>query len=268
MSGAGVLAQVRAQMWEEFTARTLAALREAAAMLAAQSLGYDHESAKGYWGSGKRLVRKQPVKLPRENAITHVMVQALDIIRENAGADDLLRKQQVCFPSQQPRKRQNRLGSDALTTDIQARSLLNPYLDLRIEAKVLFGSSDVAQYCGKDGLLRFADAEPYTDQPIGMMVGYTVRHEDSRWLKDIDARGSKAAQVKSLSSLALGGEILLATTLPSAATGEVVVLHVLLPFETKPSARGLDIAKAAEVAANRQAKRAIRPRRLRGIQTR
>lgn len=244
LPGTGVLAQLRARMWEEFSARTIAALREAASMLASQKLGYDHENAKGYWGSGKRYVRQQAVQLPRENAITHVLSEALEIIREKAASNDLLKKQQVCFPSQQPRKKQNRVGSEALTTDIQARSLRNPHLDLRIEAKVLFGSRDVDHYCGNKGLLRFADAEPYTDQPIGMMLGYTVRHADDHWLNDIVSKGSKAAQVTGFSAVALEDEALLASTLPSAATGTVLVLHVLLPFETKPSARGLDLANS------------------------
>ena len=246
LPGTDVRAQLRARVWEQFTTRVIAALREAATILATQGLGYDHESAQGYWGAGKRSIRKQAVLLPRENAITHVMTDALEIIRLNAKANDLLHKQQVCFPQQQPRKKQKRVGSDALTTDIQARSLAIPYLDLRIEAKILFGSRDTDHYCGENGLLRFANAEPYTDQPVGMMLGYAVRHTDAHWLKNIEVKASKSSQVKSFNSVMVGSEELLASTLPSHATGEVIVLHVLLPFETKPSARELDAAVPSE----------------------
>jgi hypothetical protein len=240
VAGNGAAAMLKARVWEEFTARTVAALREAMTVLAQHGIGFDHETKRGYWGGGKRSVKGTRVLLPRENAITDALTRALEVVRQDASPDDLLRKRQICFPPQQPRSRQSRLGSDALTTDIQARSLETSYLDLRIEAKVLFGSGDVIHYCGDKGLLRFANAEPYTEQPVGMMIGYSVRHDEAHWANRIQAKASGSPEVRSFQHVTLETEEILSSTLTSHASGEVLVLHLVLPFETKPSARALD----------------------------
>jgi hypothetical protein len=238
VAGEGATAMLRARVWEEFTARVLAALREAMAFLAHG----DHETKAGYWCTGTRLAKGIKVHLPQEDAITDALTRALEAIRQQSSPDDLLRRRQICFPSQQPRSKQSRLGSSALTTDIQARSLETVYLDLRIEAKVLFGGGDVAHYCGEKGLLRFSDPEPYTDQPVGMMIGYAVRRDDAHWAKSIQAKAGSSKQVKGFQPVAVDGEEVLSSTLLTHAHGEVLVLHLFLPFETKPSARSIDAA--------------------------
>lgn len=218
------------------------ALRDAANILNAHGLGFDHTAADGYWASGSRKAKGSNVVLPLENGITDPLVRALELVRAAAPPEHLISRYQVYFVQQQPRKRQNKVGSKAYTTDIQIRSLVVPELDLRIEAKVLFGGGDVTAYCGKNGLLRFADAEPYTDQHVGMMLGYSVRRDDDYWLKEIQKTATSLTAVKPFETLDLDGSLVTGSLVTSHATGQVLVLHLLLPFETNPSARAIDAA--------------------------
>jgi hypothetical protein len=238
VGGQGTSAALQARVWEEFTGRIIAALREAANLLANGS----HEAKTGYWCTGTRSVKSTQVQLPQEDAITHALIEALERVRQDASPDDLLRRRQICFPQQQPRSKQSRIGKHALTTDIQAWSLESDFLDLRIEAKVLFAGGDVTHYCGKKGLLRFSDVEPYTDKPIGMMVGYTVRHDDRHWTQRIQAKAKGSPEVKAFQPVIVENEEIFGSTLVSHECGEVLVLHIFLPFESKPSARSLDAA--------------------------
>ncbi|WP_152528019.1 hypothetical protein [Sphingobium lactosutens] len=232
----------RAKGWERFAAMACNALRDAADILGSYGLGFDHTALDGYWASGSRKAKGSDVVLPMENGITDPLVRALELVRAAAPPEHLISRYQVCFVQQQPRKKQNKLGSKAYTTDIQVRSLVVPDLDLRIEAKVLFGGGDVAAYCGKNGLLRFADAEPYTDQHVGMMLGYSVRRDDAHWFKEIQKTATSLTAVGPFEMLDLDGGRVTGSLVNSHATGQVLVLHMLLPFETNPSARAIDAA--------------------------
>lgn len=238
----GFLGSIRAQAWERFAAMAVAALREAAIILHAKGLPFDHEH-EGYWGDGKYRVLGAGVKVPLENGITDSLVRALQIVRTNAPMDHPISELQVYFVQQQPRETQKKVGSKAYTTDIQIRSLKVEYLDLRVEAKVLFDASDVTAYCGNEGLLRFAHPEPYTDQHVGMMLGYSVRHDDAHWLNRIEAKAMPFQPVKPFADVVLDNDVVRTSTTASHATGEVLVIHLMLPFETAPSARALDLAK-------------------------
>lgn len=241
--GAGdPLGAIRAQLWERFAAITCRAFGDALAILGRHGLGFDHTNVVGYWGTGSRKAKGQAVHLPLENGITDPLVRALELVRADAMPDSFIKQYQICFVQQQPRQKQKKVGSSAFTTDIQVRSLNVPELDLRVEAKVLFGGRDVKAYCGPSGLLRFADKEPYTDRRVGMMLGYSVRHDDAHWLKQIEQESASAPVVGSLEMLDLMGSRVGGTLVASHATGQVLVLHVMLPFETKPSARAIDSA--------------------------
>lgn len=240
----GFLGRVRAKAWEDFVVMAVEALRQAAAILHARALPNDHQ-VDGYWGDGRYDVLGTAVSLPMENGITDPLVRALDIVRAGAHRNHALKKLQVTVAQQQPRATQYRVGSRALTTDIQIRSLAIAHLDLRIEAKVLFDGGDAATYCGPDGLARFSDPEPYTDQPVGMMIGYSVRREDAHWFDAIARHTAEGPAVRWRSDILLGAETILATLSSSHATGEVLVCHVIIPFETEPSSRALDAARAS-----------------------
>lgn len=234
--GGGLAARMRANMWQDFVAHSLDAIDQAMRVLDTLGLGFDHEAEPTYWRRRTRKVNAVMTKLPEEDAITDVLTRALEHVRENSPATSFLRRNEICFPQQQPRKQQRRLGPHARTTDIQVRSLSRSFLDLRIEAKVLFDTADVAHYCGDKGLLRFSDVEPYTDQPIGMMIGYSLR-DDARWLLDIERRSLRRAEVKSFEDVLVGGRTARISISTRQSSAEVGVLHLLLPFRTSPDCR-------------------------------
>lgn len=231
---------MRNHMWERFAAMAVEALQQAAAILTSNGLGFDHTKADGYWSTKSRRAGKTHVRVPLENGVTDLLVRALELVRRSAANDHLISTLQVYFVQQQPRAKQKRVGSKAYTTDIQIRSLAVEHLDLRVEAKLLFEGKDVTAYCGQDGLLRFAHAEPYTDQPVGMMLGYTGRRNDPHWLNSIEKKAGCSPDVIGFHELNLGGATVSASLVRSHAAGSVLVLHLLLPFETDPSARALD----------------------------
>lgn len=232
----GVAARARAGMWQDFVAHSLDAIDQAMRILDMQDLGFDHHAEPTYWRRRTRKVGTIQTKLPEEDSITDVLTRALEHVRERAPAASYLRRNEICFPQQQPRKQQHRLGPHARTTDIQVRSLSRAFLDLRIEAKVLFDTADVAHYCGDKGLLRFSDAEPYTDQPIGMMIGYTLR-DDSRWLADIEQASLKNATVRVFEDILVGGRTVRMSISKRQSADDVSVFHILLPFKTDPDCR-------------------------------
>lgn len=235
---------MRSRMWQRFASMAVEALQQAAAILNSNGLGFDHTKAAGYWSSRPRRAGRTPVRVPLENGVTDPLVRALELVRRSAANDHLISTLQVYFVQQQPRATQKRVGSKAYTTDIQIRSLTVEHLDLRVEAKVLFAGRDVTAYCGQDGLLRFAHAEPYTDQPVGMMLGYTGRRADPHWLNSIEKKARSLPDVIGFHQVDLGRATVSASLVKSHATGSVLVLHLLLPFETDPSARALDASSA------------------------
>lgn len=240
------LGHMRANIWERFVSRAVEALYEASEVLAQKRLPFDHETVNGYWRAGQYNVRGTQVEVPEENGITDALVRALQNIGEAVHETDPINEYEIYFAQQQPRAIQNSLGSKAYTTDIQIRSRKLAYLDLRIEAKVLFSGADATAYCGQQGLLRFAHPEPYTDQIVGMMLGYSIRQSDEHWLTRIQQKSQPQTCVLDFDQLKIGARDLYGSTLSSHATGKVVVLHLLLPFNSRPSSRDLDQARAAQ----------------------
>lgn len=234
--GGDTRAILRARVWEEFVDNSLGAIDQAMAVLTARGLGYNHEAEPSYWRRRTRTVANILSKLPEEDSITDVLSRALEYVREHAPATSYLRRNQICFPPQQPRKQQRKLGTHALTTDIQVRSLSRSFLDLQIEAKVLFEARDVKHYCGGKGLLRFSDRDPYTDQPVGMMVGYSLR-DDMRWIGEIEANTAAYTQVRSFADVRVGGRTVRVSVSSRHKMQDVTVIHLFLPFRTDPDAR-------------------------------
>jgi hypothetical protein len=142
---------------------------------------------------------------------------------------------QVFIVQQQPREMQNKLGSAAFTTDIQFASSSVTYLDLRIEAKRLLGGSHVNDYVGDEGLLRFAHSEPYTVQPVGMMLGYMFRHDRDHWFSKINQH--KPSIVPKLEPLKVGRWSVPGCVIANPSVGGVLVLHLLLTLPSRPDAR-------------------------------
>jgi hypothetical protein len=239
-------------VWENFVDRVISALIEAETLIQTGKAPFNFLSKQGWWRVGTASVRGQPVKVPAENSITDLLVRTLEQIRNAAGTGDLLHRQGILFSQQAPRHTQDRIGSKALTTDIRAVSASLPYLDLRIEAKVLLEGKDVSAYCGKEGLLRFGDVkEPYTDAPVGMMLGYFLRHDGTYWQKAIETKIGPMTSITNASGITFTGKVLLACDLDRAAA-RTTVLHLTLSFDTDPNARSID--GAAVEAAKRRVK--------------
>ncbi len=227
---------MRAQVWDEFTKSVVAMLECAAARVAA-----DHPVAfsrrKGWWGEGGHKILGHDVRIPLENAVTDALVRTCKDLRGTRRANHFMVQKQVFIVQQQPREMQDQLGSAAYTTDIQFASSSVPYLDLRIEAKRLLGGSHVSDYVGAEGLLRFAHPEPYTVQPVGMMLGYTFRHDRTHWLASIDRQ--KPSSVSTLQPLKVGRWTVPGSIVTNPTVGDVLVLHLLLPLPSQPDARRL-----------------------------
>lgn len=229
-------ARARAGMWETFVDQSLTAIYAAMTVLASKGLGSDHELEASYWRNRKRKVGKIATRIPAEDSITDVLTRALELVRERSAPTGYLRRHEIAFIPQQPRKIQSRLGSSAQTTDIQVRSLKQSMLDLRIEAKVLFDGADVTHYCGDKGLLRFSDTEPYTDKPVGMMIGYSLR-EEAGWMGKIEAKSVPSAMVRSFEDVTVAGRTLRMSMSTRPSSTDVAVIHLLLPFNTDPDCR-------------------------------
>ncbi|HEY5720899.1 MAG TPA: hypothetical protein VIT45_01120 [Allosphingosinicella sp.] len=235
----GYLGSVRAVVWETFLVNVVALLKSAARRISRGEEGFDYQSRKSWWGSGSYPVLNGHVRLPLENSITDALARACEAIRRGRRPNHFLIEKQIFIAQQQPREQQAQLGDTAYKTDIQIASSSLHYLDLRIEAKRILGGGDVTDYCGEEGLMRFAHAEPYTNQPVGMMLGYIFRHDDVHWQAEIEGR-AVANGATCFGTLRAGRWILPSCTVTSPTVGEVLVIHLLLPFESKPSAREMD----------------------------
>lgn len=230
----GYLNRVRAQVWDEFTKSVVAMLECAAARVAA-----DHPVAfstrKGWWGEGGHKVLGHDVRIPLENAVTDALVRTCKDLLKRRRPNHFLVQKQVFVVQQQPREVQDQLGSAAYTTDIQFASSSVPDLDLRIEAKRLLGGSHVGDYLGSEGLLRFAHREPYTVQPVGMMLGYAFRHDRAHWLASIGRQ--MPSSVSTLQQLKVGRWNVPGSIVANPTVGDVLVLHLLLSVPSRPDAR-------------------------------
>jgi hypothetical protein len=75
-----------------------------------------------------------------------------------------------------------------------------------------------------------------------MMLGYSVRRDDAHWFEEIQKTAKSLTAVGPFETLDLEGDHVPGSLVTSHATGHVLVLHMLLPFETIPSARAIDAA--------------------------
>lgn len=245
-SGGGYLDRVRAQVWDEFTKSVVAMLECAASRVAA-----DHPIAfstrRGWWGEGSHEVLGHDVRIPLENAITDALVRTCKDLLSSRRPNHFLVQKRIFVVQQQPRELQDRLGSAAYTTDIQFASSSVPHLDLRIEAKRLLGGSHVGDYVGPEGLLRFAHSEPYTVQPVGMMIGYAFRYDRAHWSSVIDRQ--LPSWVPALQQLRVGRWTIPGGIVANPTVGDVLVLHLFLPIPSLPDARRL---QSRPVAAKRR----------------
>ncbi|MGP7795624.1 hypothetical protein [Sphingomonas sp. CLY1604] len=232
--GAGYLDRVRAQVWDEFVRNVVAMLQCAAARVAADR-PVAFSTRNGWWGEGGHRVLGHDVRIPLENAVTDALVRSCKDLLRRRRPNHFLVQKQIFVVQQQPREVQDRLGSAAYTTDIQFASSSVPDLDLRIEAKRLLGASHLGDYLGSEGLLRFAHREPYTVQPVGMMLGYVFQHDPAHWSARIDRQMPSSSSA--LQRLKVGRWNIPGGILGNPTVGDVLVLHLLVTLPSRPDAR-------------------------------
>lgn len=237
--GTKYLDRVRARTWEAFLDRIVELMNEARDCIVRGDMEFDYQARKTWWGTGLYPIRGRTVTLPLENSITDALARSCETLRRSLKPSDFMIRKQISIAQQVPRRIQNALGDAAYTTDLQFASLTLHDLDLRIEAKRIFGADDITEYCGEEGLLRFSHDEPYTDRPVGMMLGYSLRHEHPHWNEAI-ANHRQVQGVYQFGSVRIAGLALPTCLAHSRTVGDVLVVHMLMDFESRPSARAID----------------------------
>jgi hypothetical protein len=241
---ASVMNRLALQVWDDFVVTVVATLRVAEARLRDPSYMAKYSARTGWWRKKAQKNRaKRLVRLPAEDSITDALTDLLDQIRNEATENDPIYAKNIVFNGQQPRKTQTRIGANSLTTDIRAFVPGTRELDLRIEAKILFKSDDLAlEYCSERGIRRFGDPEnPYTDQIIGAMLGYSLTRSLASWYEDIEKHLGDLSHVSDTGLATISGEtnptLICDVIRRDGSSHRVTILHLLMEFDTEPSSR-------------------------------
>ena len=230
-----------AVLWQSFVDRVLDLLARTEAKLQDATVWQDFAQRDGWWlNASRKSAAGVHVRLPSEDAITDALEEiAKEILRDMRPADPLT--DHLDFDAQVIRPPHRRIGRKALTTDIRVKSTLVEALEVRIEAKLLFSPKDVTSaYLGPKGLLRFADPQaPYTDRPIGIMLGYSLQDHAPDWTS-LTRKGLKqVTEVLATDDIIAGSRQRLVSDL-SWGTEErqkVTVIHLHMTYDTEPSCR-------------------------------
>jgi hypothetical protein len=225
-------------IWSNFIEAVVQTVREAERRLQTPSVWTFYAAKVGWW---RRTLQKNAngaqVSIPEENSITEALSAILEDLRNEAGPNHPLYEQNIVFTPQQPRRRQGRIGPRSLTTDIRAHVPGNRELDLRIEAKILFKKGDLrSEFCSERGIRRFADAEnPYTDGPIGAILGYAVSRTIGAWETDLETSLAHVNEVRRTSRVEIDAIPTLTSEIEvGAAERIVIVFNLLMKFQTSP----------------------------------
>jgi hypothetical protein len=250
-SAGGAASEARILLWENTIHQVVRLLQEAERRIRTPQGQSRYTTLQGWWRDKKTRLDAGPARIPSETALTDAILQEIELLREevvlNIGpANSDFANLDLQFSPETPRRQKKGIGNFSKPTDIRIYRLGSEVIDLRIEAKVLVSDGEIAKaYLSKHGLKRFSDpVEPYTDHEIGGMLAYTVSDTRSTWLEKIDA-----ALTKSNPSIPTFRHRVRATADESLfckvpymfkATGdrsEVLVFHLVLEFDSDPSAR-------------------------------
>lgn len=230
-----------AVLWQSFIDRVLDLLARTEAKLQDATVWQGFAQRDGWWLSASRKsTAGYHVRLPSEDAITDALEEiAKEILRDMRPADPFT--DHLDFDAQVIRPPHRRIGRKALTTDIRVKSTLVDALEVRIEAKLLFSPKDIpSAYLGPKGLLRFADPQaPYTDRPLGFMLGYSLQDHARDWTSLTRDGLKKVTEVLATDEIVAGSRRHLVSDL-SWGTEErqkVTVIHLHMNYDTEPSCR-------------------------------
>jgi hypothetical protein len=102
-------------------------------------------------------------------------------------------------------------------------------IELVFEAKRLMGS-DAGDYTGAEGMGRFCCAEPYSDQPVGGMLGFVLENTAPSWVLAIEEKVGKKLVAEVTPS---GGKSTVHYSVEertAAGLPDVLLLHRLIDF--------------------------------------
>lgn len=230
-----------AVLWQSFVDRVLELLARTEAKLQDETVWKQFAQREGWWLNARRKsAAGDHVLLPSEDAITHALEEiAKEILRDLRLADPLT--DHLDFDAQVIRPPHHRIGRKALTTDIRIKSTVVEALEVRIEAKLLFSPKDIqSAYLGPEGLLRFADPQaPYTDRPIGFMLGYSLQDHAPDWTSLTREGLKRISGVIATDEVAAGSRQYLVSDLSWGPEEwqKVSVMHLHMTYETEPSCR-------------------------------
>lgn len=187
------LASMKTALWHNVLANAVWALKEAEASLQTPDRHAHYTTKAGWW----RTAPKQGRKIPSETAVTEALVDEIERLRRLAASQGASAVsdlgfgnfEHLAFAVEQPRRVKVGLGDKSKPTDIRVYLTGSPAIDLRIEAKTLVSNAEIqTEYLSDRGMMRFCDPhEPYTIEPFGGMVAYTVSATPTEWSDQIKA---------------------------------------------------------------------------------
>lgn len=227
-------------MWQSFLERAIRLLRSVEVEIADPATIGPFTIRDGWWLKRQQKVKGGSVRIPSEDAMTDAIEEIAErLLKASRPADPAHEHLSVHTQSKRPPHR--RIGPKALKNDIRIRSTVTDELDLRIEAKPLWSNAQLSvTYLGSEGMLRFADPDhPYTDRPVGMMLGYALRDPTPDWKTQTRASLAVVSQASNVDEIMSAGERIPACDLTwgNAPHQKVCVVHVIMKFETEPASR-------------------------------
>ena len=227
-------------MWQSFLDRSIRLLRAVEIEIADPATIGTFTIRDGWWLKRQQKVKGGTVRIPSEDAMTDAIEEVAErLLKASRPADPA--QEHLAVHTQSKRPPHRRIGPKALKNDIRIRSTVTDELDLRIEAKPLWSKAQLkGTYLGSKGMLRFADpAHPYTDRPIGMMLGYALRDPTPDWKTQTRSGLAAVSQASNVDDITSAEESIPACdmTWGSAPHQKVCVVHVIMNFETDPASR-------------------------------
>jgi hypothetical protein len=233
---------IQAEIWSKFIHAIVDAIRVAEANLCELEAWSKYCQMAGAFRRARKTKKNVLPRLPAEEGLTDAIVQQLQSHRAAVPEGHFLREWEVHFEPEGHVRSERRIGKRSRRCDIRARSYrLVRAPDLIFEAKVVDSDSDIAKrYLGPDGLGCFTNPpDPYTQEPIGGLIAYTVSSDPAHWLSRIRSAFSSApSRLLSLSTVKVGvrlEEILVAEVeRTKLGLASILIINLVLTFETDP----------------------------------
>ena len=168
---------LKAERWSNFVQHVLAVFRSAAEELRRPENWEKFKRKQGALGAPRERKRQKAiVRAPIEDAITSELILYVRDAYRMIPPRHFLRENNVHFVAEHPVPSDIRAGRYSLKADFfvsMAASQNEP--ELTIEAKPLRSKADIKRlYLADKGIGCFLEEEPYTDQPLGAMLSYTI----------------------------------------------------------------------------------------------